>query len=67
MNFPHKNLNLRLFKNLRDAIVVSISNCLTSVFAGFVVFAFLGFLAHTTSQSIDQVIQQGNFKAFLLF
>lgn len=44
----------------RDAVVISISNCFTSIFAGFVVFAFVGYLSHITGQRVDQVIQAGN-------
>ena len=51
----------------RDAIVVSISNCLTSVFAGFVVFAYMGNLAYETKQDISEVIQEGQGLSFIVF
>lgn len=54
-----KNVFVCLFIFSRDAIFVSLSNCLTSVFAGFVVFAYIGYLANITGQSIDDVIQAG--------
>ena len=38
-----------------DALVISFLNCFTSFFAGFVVFAFLGFLAHTKKVEVDKV------------
>lgn len=43
----------------RDAIAVSVSNGLTSVYAGFVVFAYLGHLAHATDQEINDVVREG--------
>ena len=46
---------------------MSVSNCLTSVFAGFVVFAYIGYLAHTTGQEIEQVIQPGQGLSFIVF
>ncbi|RNA14741.1 sodium- and chloride-dependent neutral and basic amino acid transporter B(0+) [Brachionus plicatilis] len=52
---------------LRDSIVVSISNCLTSVFAGFVVFSFIGYLSHVTGQDINDVIQAGQGLSFVVF
>ena len=52
-------LNIFFFVLLRDAIFVSLSNCLTSVFAGFVVFAYLGYIAYETHQSIPDVVQAG--------
>ena len=41
---------------------------MTSVFAGFVIFAFMGYLAHETGQTIDQVVQAGfiNFNKFVI-
>uniref|UniRef100_A0A182XLE7 Transporter n=1 Tax=Anopheles quadriannulatus TaxID=34691 RepID=A0A182XLE7_ANOQN len=51
----------------RDAIVVAISNILTSFFAGFVIFAIIGFLAHELDTSVDSVIDQGAGLAFVVF
>ena len=44
---------------LRDAITVSLGNCGTSIFAGFVVFSYIGYLSHITGQDIDKVVQAG--------
>ncbi len=39
----------------RDAILIGICNSLTSLYAGFVVFAILGFLAQESNSDIDSV------------
>ncbi|XP_052873507.1 sodium- and chloride-dependent glycine transporter 1-like [Anopheles cruzii] len=51
----------------RDAIVVAISNILTSFFAGFVIFAIIGFLAHELNTDVTSVIDQGAGLAFVVF
>ena len=38
---------------------MSIGNCLTSFFAGFVIFSLLGFLAHELNTSVDKVAESG--------
>ena len=45
------------FKNntIRDAILIGICNSATSIFAGFVVFAILGFLANETGVAVEDV------------
>ena len=45
------------FKNntIRDAILIGICNSATSIFAGFVVFAILGFLAEETGVKVEDV------------
>ena len=45
---------------MRDASLIAICNSGTSIFAGFVVFAILGFLAKETEVPIENVsIHQG--------
>ncbi|KAJ8297497.1 hypothetical protein KUTeg_024028 [Tegillarca granosa] len=39
----------------RDAVLVSIINCCTSILAGFVIFSVLGFMAHVTNQPVEKV------------
>lgn len=49
------------FKNncYRDAILVATINCLTSVFAGFVVFGTLGFMAQAKNVTVPEVVKSG--------
>ncbi|KAJ9596671.1 hypothetical protein L9F63_012275, partial [Diploptera punctata] len=57
------------FKNNchRDAFFVSIANALTSVLAGFVVFATLGFLAKELDVGVDEVVASGPGLAFVTY
>ena len=54
----------------RTSMIVCLFNCLTSVFAGFVTFAVLGHMAHSTGLEFDRVL--GDYKngpelAFIAF
>ncbi|KAF7388601.1 hypothetical protein HZH68_012543 [Vespula germanica] len=51
----------------RDAIFVSITNFFTSIFAGFVIFSILGFLAKQMQMPIEEVVQSGTGLAFIAY
>ncbi|XP_059094380.1 sodium- and chloride-dependent glycine transporter 2-like [Tigriopus californicus] len=51
----------------RDVILVALSNSLTSVFSGMVVFAILGFMAHTANKEMGEVVQDGPGLAFIVY
>jgi neurotransmitter:Na+ symporter, NSS family len=50
-----------------DAYITSISNSAISLFAGFVVFAVLGYMATSTGVGIDEVATAGPGLAFVVF
>lgn len=51
----------------RDAMVVPLIGCSTSIFAGFVIFSVLGFMSHETGISIESVVTQGPGLTFVAY
>uniref|UniRef100_A0A8C4XCV0 Transporter n=1 Tax=Erpetoichthys calabaricus TaxID=27687 RepID=A0A8C4XCV0_ERPCA len=50
-----------------DAIVVCVTNCATSVFAGFAIFSVLGHIAYISHKPVSEVAQSGFGLAFIVY
>lgn len=51
----------------RDALIISITDTLTSLLAGFTIFSILGNLAEELDMPIDKVINSGTGLAFISY
>lgn len=52
---------------IKDALIISVGNCLFSFIAGFAVFGTLGYMSHATGQPIDQVVSKSIGLAFITY
>ncbi|XP_021377302.1 sodium- and chloride-dependent glycine transporter 1-like isoform X1 [Mizuhopecten yessoensis] len=52
---------------LQDAVIVSILDSVTSVFAGLVIFSIIGYMAKELQQPIDKVASEGAGLAFVVY
>ena len=39
--------------------MVALINCGTSIFAGFVIFSVLGYMAHASNLEVENVVEKG--------
>ncbi|XP_066287471.1 sodium- and chloride-dependent glycine transporter 1-like isoform X1 [Branchiostoma lanceolatum] len=51
----------------RDSIIVSTVNCATSIYAGFVIFSILGFMANEMGVDVKDVADKGSGLAFVTY
>ena len=51
----------------RDAILFACANSGTSIFAGFVIFSVLGYMAHQQGTTVDKVAESGHWHAIILY
>ena len=58
-SFQH-NVIVALIPFYRDALLIPLINCFTSVYAGFAVFAVLGFIAQMKNVEVADVADAGN-------
>ncbi|XP_076436339.1 sodium- and chloride-dependent GABA transporter 1-like [Babylonia areolata] len=52
---------------LRDAVVLALVSEATSIYAGFVIFSVLGYIAYMSEQSIHNVVSSGPGLAFIVY
>ncbi|KAL5004096.1 hypothetical protein ScPMuIL_017552 [Solemya velum] len=52
---------------LRDSLIVAIANCATSVFAGFVIFSYLGYLSTIMDVPVEDVAKSGPTLVFAIY
>ncbi|XP_022094677.1 sodium- and chloride-dependent neutral and basic amino acid transporter B(0+)-like [Acanthaster planci] len=52
---------------LRDTLIVTIMNSVTSILAGFVIFSILGYMAHVQGKDVSEVARPGFGLAFVAY
>ncbi|KAL4218936.1 hypothetical protein ACF0H5_021523 [Mactra antiquata] len=52
---------------LRDAMIVPIVNCMTSFYAGFVIFSVLGYMANQKHTTVANVVDDGPGLTFIVY
>ncbi|NXC60945.1 S6A14 protein, partial [Aleadryas rufinucha] len=50
-----------------DAIIVCVTNCVTSIFAGFAIFSILGHMAFVSERPVSEVVDSGFDLAFVAY
>lgn len=58
---------LDVYSLIRDALLTSFINSATSFCAGFVIFSVLGYMAHSSGQSIQAVATEGPGLVFIVY
>ncbi|KAH9499377.1 Sodium- and chloride-dependent glycine transporter 2 [Bulinus truncatus] len=51
----------------RDALILPVLDCVTSVYAGLVIFAYLGSMAHNSNVDVDKVVDEGPGLVFIAY